>query len=125
MSTGAGMLFLFRVKHLLMAFYHSPTSSLLPLLHCTECLRSPQRRRPDPDPDTQTQEEPRAASGRGQEAPFPRLSPPAVFVLISVPLAGDNEKVSSGHGGFLTFQETRHGDILYSAKSILKELKAV
>lgn len=86
MSTGAGMLFLFRVERLRMAFRHSCSS--LSLLH-TEFLRSPAGR---PGPDTQTG---RAHGGirQGAGSTSPQALPPALFILISVLLTDDNERV--------------------------------
>lgn len=90
MSTGAGMLFLFRVGasaygFLPLLFFPPPALHRVPQV--------PLQGRPDPD--TQTG---RAYNGirQGAGSTGPEALPPAVFILILVLLTDDNEKVSSG-----------------------------
>lgn len=81
MSTGAGMLFLFRVEHLRMAFHHS--SSSLPFLDTLHCSGPQQAGRQAGLAPTPRQEELLAAGGRGQEAETPGFTPCSVCCNIS------------------------------------------
>ena len=85
MSTGAGMLFLFRVERLCYGF-PPPPPLVFPLL-CT-VSQVPQQADLASAP---RQEGPPAAWGRGQEAPVPRLYP-LLFILILALLTDDNEQ---------------------------------